>query len=260
MAKHQASDAPKIVVLLADGTMKAWEPTNSLDNFIAYWDGVSWKIGPFASLFPSGDGVLVKNTLGGFSFVNGVAGESLQYVGANIEFSTQSFATVPTGLILPYAANAPIVLPTGYLECDGSAVSQTTYTNLFSIITTTYNDGTEPSGDFRLPDLRGYFIRGFGTNIDLTTSGSFGTKQTDSYLNHNHSATSSTTGAHTHGYSGVTATNAAALGSATNFDTYTSSTTTSAGNHSHVITVNSSTSGGTETRPRNIAMRYLIKT
>jgi hypothetical protein len=42
MAEHQATDAPKIIVLLADGTMKAWEPSTSTDNFLAYWDGAAW--------------------------------------------------------------------------------------------------------------------------------------------------------------------------------------------------------------------------
>lgn len=239
MAEHQASQAPKIMVLLADGTMKAWEPTNSLDNFIAYWDGASWKIGPLATLFPSGDGVLVKNTLGTLSFVNGVAGEALQYVGSNIEFAPQSLSPVPTGLILPYAANAPIALPSGYLECDGSTVSQGTYANLFAVITTTYDIVAPPSGQFTLPDLRGYFIRGFGPNSDtVTASGAFGVKQADDFKAHTHTVNEGSTLPQ-------------AGGQLTSGDDYT--------NLVHAKQTSSS-AGGTETRPRNIAMRYLIKT
>jgi microcystin-dependent protein len=247
MAEHNASEAPKIVVLLADGTIKAWEPTNSLDNFLAYWDGTAWRLGNLVSLFPSGDGVLVKNTLGTLSFVNGVAGEALQYVGSNIEFAPQSLSPVPTGLILPYAANAPIALPSGYLECDGSTVNQGIYANLFAVIGTTYNIGGEGPSDFRLPDLRGYFIRGFGTNSDLTASAAFGAKQADAFQGHRHNATTnavSTSGAATFQSGG----NGAWFGASVSvLDPITDG-------------VNGAPRTAAETRPRNIAMRYLIKT
>jgi microcystin-dependent protein len=247
MAEHQASDAPKIVVLLADGTMKAWEPTNSLDNFLAYWDGTAWRLGPLASLFPSGDGVLIKNTLGQLSFVNGVAGESLQYVGSNIEFATQSLSPVPTGLILPYAAPVSVALPSGYLECDGSTINQGVFANLFGTIGTTYNIGGEGPNDFRLPDLRGYFIRGFGTNSDGTASAALGAKQADAFQGHRHAATTNATssgGAATFQSGG----NGAWFGgSVTVLDPITDG-------------VNGTPRTASETRPRNIAMRYLIKT
>jgi hypothetical protein len=254
MAEHQVSEAPKIMVLLADGTVKAWEPTNSLDNFLAYWDGTQWKIGPLATLFPSGDRVLVKNTLGTLSFVNGVAGESLQYVGSNIEFAPQSLSPVPTGLILPYAANAPIALPSGYLECDGSTVSQGTYANLFAVIGTTYNIGGEGPSDFRLPDLRGYFIRGFGTNSDTTASAAFGTKQIDAFQGHRHSTTEPTS-YNVNGGGPITPTIYGIVQGG-------------GGNYPLLITgdanitdgVNGTPRTASETRPRNIAMRYLIKT
>jgi microcystin-dependent protein len=234
MAEHQASQAPKIMVLLADGTVKAWEPTNSLDNFLAYWDGTSWKIGNLASLFPSGDGVLIKNTLGQLSFVNGVAGEALQYVGSNIEFAPQSLSPVPTGLILPYAAPVSVAIPTGYLECDGAVVNQGTYVNLFAVIGSTYNLGGEGPTDFRLPDLRGYFIRGFGTNVDGTASAALGAKQADEFKSHTHTVPNGGRSAGTANY-------------ASTGDIFFNSQITGS-------------TGGTETRPKNIAMRYLIKT
>jgi len=51
-------------------------------------------------------------------------------------------------------------VPSHGLLCDGSEVSQTTYGALFGVIGTTYNDGTEGAGNFRLPDTRGVFLRG----------------------------------------------------------------------------------------------------
>ena len=89
-------------------------------------------------------------------------------------------------------------VPTGFLECDGSAVSRTTYADLYSAIGTLYGTG-DGSTSFNLPDLRGQFIRGFdngaGTDPDAGSrtaigSGSagdnMGTSQTDQYASHNH--------------------------------------------------------------------------
>jgi len=60
-------------------------------------------------------------------------------------------ALVPPGVILPYGA---ATAPSGYLLCDGSAVSRTTYADLFSVIGTTYGAG-DGSTTFNLPDLKG---------------------------------------------------------------------------------------------------------
>lgn len=64
-------------------------------------------------------------------------------------------AETPPGTIVPYAGNAAAAPPAGWLVCDGSTVSQTTYANLYAVISTTYNTGGEPGGEFRLPDFRG---------------------------------------------------------------------------------------------------------
>jgi microcystin-dependent protein len=61
-------------------------------------------------------------------------------------------AATPPAAIVPYAG---LTAPTGWLLCDGSTVSQTTFANLYAVVGTTYNTGGEPGGDFRLPDLRG---------------------------------------------------------------------------------------------------------
>lgn len=64
---------------------------------------------------------------------------------------------VPTGTVLPFAGSSA---PSAYLLCDGSAVSQSTYASLFSVLSTTYNTGGESAGTFRLPDLRGRVAAG----------------------------------------------------------------------------------------------------
>lgn len=66
----------------------------------------------------------------------------------------------PSGLISPYAGSSA---PTGWLPCDGSAVSRTgTNTNLFAVIGTTYGSG-DGSSTFNVPDLRGRMAIGTGT-------------------------------------------------------------------------------------------------
>jgi len=101
----------------------------------------------------------------------------------------------PVGNIVPYG-NA--VAPAGWLICDGSAISRTTYSDLFSVIGAAYGNG-DGSTTFNLPDLRGRFIRGHddgaGNDPDVgtrsaiaggNTGDNVGSYQTDQYKQHNH--------------------------------------------------------------------------
>lgn len=56
------------------------------------------------------------------------------------------------------------VAPAGFLLCDGSAVSRTTYSDLFDIIGTTFGQG-DGSSTFNVPDLSGRVVIGVSTNI-----------------------------------------------------------------------------------------------
>lgn len=67
------------------------------------------------------------------------------------------------GTIIPFGGS----VPSGYLECDGSAVSRTTYARLFNIIGTTYGVG-DGSTTFNVPDLRGRDVIGDGQGSGLT--------------------------------------------------------------------------------------------
>lgn len=79
----------------------------------------------------------------------------------------------PPGVVLPYAGSAA---PTNWLLCDGSAVSRTTYADLYAAIGTTYGTG-DGSTTFNLPDMRGR-VAGGKDNMGgsaasrLTTAGS----------------------------------------------------------------------------------------
>lgn len=75
-------------------------------------------------------------------------------------------SVMPLGVVLPFAgATAPNSL---YLICDGTAVSRTTYAELFALIGTTYGAG-DGSTTFNLPDMRGRAAVGKGTHADVDT-------------------------------------------------------------------------------------------
>lgn len=73
---------------------------------------------------------------------------------------SKSGGGTPTGTIIEYASNG--ALPDGYLSCDGSAVSRTTYADLFDAIGTTWGSGNG-STTFNLPSLNGYWLKGSST-------------------------------------------------------------------------------------------------
>jgi hypothetical protein len=169
---------------------------------------------------------------------------------------TVGTTSTPAGSLMAFAGTS---VPTGWLACQGQAVSQTTYAALYAAIGATWNTGGEGAGNFRLPDLRGMFVRGTGTNATGSSSGtvgpSVGAYAADTYLNHSHAVTDP---GHAHnitlsgfngGSSGVF--NQPVTPGAAGVNT--SSATTG-------LTVNTSTTGGTETKPKNYGVLYIIKT
>lgn len=77
---------------------------------------------------------------------------------------------VPPGALMPYAGSSA---PTGWLLCDGSVISQTTYADLYAAIGATYNTSGEGAGNFRLPDCGGRVLAGKEASASrLTTAGS----------------------------------------------------------------------------------------
>jgi microcystin-dependent protein len=92
----------------------------------------------------------------------------------------------PAGVIVAFAG---ATCPSGYLLATGQSVLKTTYPALFSAISTIYGSTLT---NFTLPDYRGIFLRGAGTNSQLTaTSASLGTYQPDQMQGHRHTASDS---------------------------------------------------------------------
>ena len=74
---------------------------------------------------------------------------------------------IPTGTVVPWTNST---VATGFLECDGSAVSRSTYSALFAVIGTTYGSGNG-SSTFNLPDLQDEVVVGKSGSKALASTG-----------------------------------------------------------------------------------------
>ena len=222
---------------------------------------------------------------------NWVALQAASAIGSNVTFTlpsadgsdgqmlktngsgTLSFTTVqgvPSGAVFCLAVSA---VPADYLECNGAAVSRTTYAALFAVISTTYGAGNG-STTFNLPDLRGEFVRGWDHGRGVDSGRAIANSQGDQNEAHTHgngslSGSTNNPGNHYHltahnqdgsPYGNVSTTYARHITTGANV-AQPQSKTSSAGGHTHTVSISGSTaSSGGESRPRNIAMMYIIKT
>lgn len=136
--------------------------------------------------------------------------------------------------------------PDGFLYCDGSAISRTTYTSLFTAIGTLYGTG-DGSTTFNLPDLRGEFIRGWDDGRGVDSGRVFGANQAADNAPHSHGV-SDPGHAHTYPNGGISGGGAPVLSNGVGYNSSTSAALTG-------ISIKSS---GAEGRPRNIAMLACI--
>jgi microcystin-dependent protein len=176
----------------------------------------------------------------------------------------------PAGAVLAFAMQTP---PSGWLECDGTAVSRSTYAALFAAIGTVYGGG-DGSTTFNLPDLRAYFIRGWDHGRGIDTGRAFGSTQTGQNLAHTHAPGSLVMPNHGHptfvsgGDNNTSQTSGGIMlrNSSTAVKAAFTGTPSSVngqqvgGSGTAAITGTSASDGGTEARPINIAMLYCIRT
>jgi microcystin-dependent protein len=172
---------------------------------------------------------------------------------------------LPAGSMVDYAGTSA---PSGWLMCDGSEISRTTYADLFAAIGVSFGPGNNTS-TFNLPDFRGRFAR-YNDNMGTTAGAAnrdagrvHGSSQTDALQGHKHGITDP---GHTHTIgSGATTTNAGGSFTTSNYDALGSTRGTNTATTS--ITVDSPTTDGTngvpriaaETRPVNLACNKIIK-
>jgi microcystin-dependent protein len=131
--------------------------------------------------------------------------------------------------------HAGATAPAGCLKANGAAISRTAYSALFAAIGTTFGAG-DGSTTFNLPDLRGEFLRGFDDGRGVDIGRTLGSAQADGFKSHTHVQTHTGTG--------------------------TLASQIPAGGGSLVATASvltTGSSGGAETRPRNVSLLACIK-
>lgn len=197
----------------------------------------------------SRNGLTVTLSNGGGSFMDSIRayqpGSGIQIMNDTISVASQGI--FPPGMIIPFAGSANNT-PSGWLLCDGAAISRISYSNLFSVSGISWGTGDGVT-TFNLPDLRGRFLRGqdLGSGNDPDANGRYainggntgnnvGSYQSDQLVSH------------THVYSQplpITDTDRGGASSIWSLDNQAAS--------------NTAATGGSETRPKNASINYLIK-
>jgi microcystin-dependent protein len=142
------------------------------------------------------------------------------------------FASIPAGTIIPFGGNAA---PEGWLICDGASLDRTLYPELYEAIGTIWGPGSG-ANTFSIPDLRGQFLRGLDTTGTVDPDGAsrgVGSSQADEVKGHDH----------------VVDNIQVIAGGA------------SGGGNRYVPggSIPTEASGGAETRPKNVAVNYIIR-
>jgi len=153
-------------------------------------------------------------------------------------------SAVPVGAVMAFPTG---IVPPGFLELDGSVQSTATYPDLATYLGTTFNRGDEGVGNFRLPESRGEFLRGWDHGRGVDSGRNFGTYQADDFKAHNHPPANNRPGFMTNEFPTVQAYHAAASGGPQSYS----------GEGQQIATTGNR--GGTETRPRNLAVMWCIK-
>lgn len=214
-------------------------------------------------------GMLADINLGGYKGVNAAAGTSPGDLVTYAQLQALLSATVPTGRLVVATGNQ---VEPGYLRANGQSVLRAAYPALWAYALASENlaasqgaktPGQYGPGDgtttFTVPDMAfdgGQFPR------PLATGRTIGSSQADELKAHPHTATFAGDPVPPHGHE--VGANYVGSGNVSNggylLPSGTGATTTANGGHTPTGTVTVAPAGGTETRPKNIAYPYLIKT
>ncbi|MDI2141768.1 MULTISPECIES: phage tail protein [unclassified Pseudomonas] len=163
------------------------------------------------------------DTLAGFGIKD-------SYTKAEVEALIAKASALPVGSIVAFPVDSP---PPGFLELDNSVKSSATYPDLSAYLGGKFNKGDEGVGNFRLPEARGEFLRGWDHGRGVDAGRGIGSWQADDNKAHTHTAAGTI---YSYGH----------LAAGPGRDFQSSNVTTSS-------------AGGSEARPRNIAVMWCIK-
>ncbi|MCX4218050.1 MULTISPECIES: phage tail protein [Pseudomonas] len=142
-------------------------------------------------------------------------------------------SAVPVGAVMAFPTG---IVPPGFLELDGSVQSIATYPDLAAYLGTTYNKGDEGAGNFRLPESRGEFLRGWDHGRGVDPGRVIGSWAPDELKSHFHQIDAPA-------YPAGLGQDKVARGNRSDSNGTPATTAT----------------GGSETRPRSIAVMWCIK-
>lgn len=169
------------------------------------------------------------------------------YTSEQVDALIAKATAMPVGAIVSFPVNKQ---PAGFLELDGSVKSVAAYPDLSAFLGTAFNKGNEGGGNFRLPDMRAEFLRGWDHGRGIDTGRAIGSAQLGTLVvfDSNYGGGASVDIAR------ATAVEAQA-------DTYKDSDYPGVGISytTSGVTAGAYPSGGGVTRPRNVAVMWCIK-
>lgn len=167
------------------------------------------------------------------------------YTKAEVESLIAKASALPVGSIVAFPVDTP---PPGFLELDNSVKSSATYPDLSAYLAGRFNKGDEGAGNFRLPEARGEFLRGWDHGRGVDPGRLEGSYQLDA-LQHMSG-----------GFDGnIDVKTATGVFTAQNNGLVSSNNGTSTGNHGVVFNAANVARTANETRPRNLAVMWCIK-
>jgi len=155
------------------------------------------------------------------------------YTKAEIESIVAQSSSLPVGSMVAFPRAS---VPPGFLEIDGSVQSIAAYPDLAAYLGSTFNKGDEGAGNFRLPESRGEFLRGWDHGRGVDAGRALGSYQADELKSHDHTLEGSINFTYTLNPDG-------------NFKPFKNGAST----------YKTGATGGNETRPRNLSVMWCIK-
>ncbi|WP_051677140.1 phage tail protein [Maridesulfovibrio frigidus] len=165
-----------------------------------------------------------------------IAGDATSFDPTSVAVEPKAISGVPIGGVIPWTSGT---VPEGFLECNGQSTSG--YADLAAIVGST------------VPDLRGEFIRGWDHGKGVDSGRSIKSSQSDAMESHAHTTTITISGSVTIPYGvgdGGSFTLHDQTQNAWSFNVPFSGTGSG---------VSTTAGSGTENRPRNVSMMYIIK-